>query len=337
MAALYSTSKTAISRGCKLSRSNASHILSSNLAKNSKNAAASLHTPSAVTSTITSALCQQHQQTERHFGTKRIVRKKKLEDIIYFPIGHKKSAGVRKFTRTQNRDVDCAADADPAWHFKSSIVIQRIPVILPELEPWETEWHQYLEKRREKTCVPLPEEITRVIHDSDTGGWRYKTAEELAEEKTRAEEHSKMEFAPRITEDDLSGNKRSLDRQLDKSVYLIVKKDRTENTWEFPKVNWRGSEPLRDTLEDNLRHLFGGDTRLHMMGHAPIGHLSYKYPQPQGPTEGAKVFYFHTLYLSGDILIPKPYVDFAWVSRDEMKEHFPANLYELSEKMITPY
>jgi large subunit ribosomal protein L46 len=60
---------------------------------------------------------------------------------------------------------------------------------------------------------------------------------------------SKMEqmpFAPRSTVADAAGDVKSLDRKLDRSVYLVVKKPRSHHAWQFPQGGIQADEALHE-------------------------------------------------------------------------------------------
>lgn len=44
---------------------------------------------------------------------------------------------------------------------------------------------------------------------------------------------------------DIANNRRSMDRNLDKSMYLIVKRNRESNSWQFPQGKLMDKEMLR--------------------------------------------------------------------------------------------
>jgi 8-oxo-dGTP pyrophosphatase MutT (NUDIX family) len=51
-----------------------------------------------------------------------------------------------------------------------------------------------------------------------------------------------FEPASRITDADTNNDRRSLDRKLPKSLYLIVKRNREDNSWQFPQGKIKDEE-----------------------------------------------------------------------------------------------
>ena len=50
--------------------------------------------------------------------------------------------------------------------------------------------------------------------------------------------------APRVTEADVSGDVRSLNRKLDHMLYMLVKKPRKDHAWQVPQGGIEGDETL---------------------------------------------------------------------------------------------
>lgn len=134
-----------------------------------------------------------------------------------------------------------------------------------------------------------------------------------------------FEPAPRITEADRTNDRRSTERCLDKSLYLIVKRSRETNAWQFPQGKWLEGETMRQTCERVGDRAVGKVNRWYI-SNAPIGHLCYAYPdniQKQRNQYGAKVFFYRNQLIGGTIrLETKLYKDFAWITRDEVVEYF---------------
>lgn len=59
-----------------------------------------------------------------------------------------------------------------------------------------------------------------------------------------------MPFQPaaRETEADRTNDRKSLDRKLDQSLYLIVKRNRADNAWQFPQGKIMENETFRQVF-----------------------------------------------------------------------------------------
>lgn len=62
--------------------------------------------------------------------------------------------------------------------------------------------------------------------------------------EAREQELSTFHTRLRTTDADRSGDQHSINRQLDKCLYLLVKKNRTENCWQMPQGSLDEGESL---------------------------------------------------------------------------------------------
>jgi large subunit ribosomal protein L46 len=51
--------------------------------------------------------------------------------------------------------------------------------------------------------------------------------------------------APRTTEADMNNDRKSMDRRLQDSLFLIVKRSRNDHQWQFPQGKWVENETMR--------------------------------------------------------------------------------------------
>jgi large subunit ribosomal protein L46 len=109
-----------------------------------------------------------------------------------------------------------------------------------------------------------------------------------------------------------------MERRLQDSLYLIVKRNRSDNSWQFPQGKWLEEENMRQTAERVIDRAIGKSKRW-FMSNAPVGHYCYEYPQTiqeKRNNFGAKVFYYRAQVLSGSIkLQTKLYTDYSWIAR----------------------
>jgi len=139
----------------------------------------------------------------------------------------------------------------------------------------------------------------------------------------------------RITEADRQNNRHSLYRKLDSKLFLIVKKNRRENAWQFPQGPLLSNEMLRPAAE----RIFAEECNVKspslqsiFVGNGPLYFHTYKYPenlQKELNTYGAKVFFVYSYYLEGEVNIDNNHViDYAWVTKTELKDYFTEDLWE---------
>lgn len=72
---------------------------------------------------------------------------------------------------------------------------------------------------------------------------------------------SSLPFTPasRVTEADEKDDRRSLERKLQDSLFLLVKRNRNENAWQFPQGKLKEDETLRSAAERIIDRATGKD------------------------------------------------------------------------------
>jgi len=95
----------------------------------------------------------------------------------------------------------------PPKRIIAAAVVERLPVITPDPEPWETAMWELQERKQAAMAKPLPDDWFR----DDSGGLRKAEEEEGVEEADPT-----LGFAPRTTEADASNDTKSLERKLAK-------------------------------------------------------------------------------------------------------------------------
>ncbi|KAK2734858.1 54S ribosomal protein L17 mitochondrial [Onygenales sp. PD_40] len=140
---------------------------------------------------------------------------------------------------------------------------------------------------------------------------------------------------PRVTEADLKGDQRSLDRLLDRTLYLLVKvkadkglKGGQDGFWRFPHVKLQEKETLRLGAERALLQSAGPNMNTWMVGYHPIGHQVYKARRPKQIEPGVELLGEKTFFLKGRIMAGQAdlegnmenIVDFKWLAKDEISK-----------------
>lgn len=81
--------------------------------------------------------------------------------------------------------------------------------------------------------------VLKVIYTQSISGDEFEDLQEL-----RELEYQEFKPASRLTEADLSGDMKSLDRKLDRVLYLLVKKPRQEHAWQMPQGGVENDESI---------------------------------------------------------------------------------------------
>ncbi|KAL2271430.1 hypothetical protein VTJ83DRAFT_801 [Remersonia thermophila] len=141
---------------------------------------------------------------------------------------------------------------------------------------------------------------------------------------------------PRRTEADEKADTRRLDRALDKTLYLVVKKGSGEQArWEFPSGLVTTDEALHETAARVLAESAGVNMNTWMVGRVPVAHhvVAPELDEATGAlrNRGTKIFYLKGRILAGQVTLTKDNLrgvtDFQWLTKDELNGVIPRDLY----------
>jgi hypothetical protein len=233
-------------------------------------------------------------------------------------------------SRREANDVHEAKAKEMGLGFRTvvSAILHRYPVITREPEEWEVEMTQLQEmindKKREYFLEQTLGTDSQLMEDNNP------TFEEILDS---------MPFTPasRVTEADEKDDRKSMERMLDKSCFLIVRRNRKDLAWQFPQgklIEEKDGASARACAERVLDRAVGTVNRF-FISNAPVGHICYAYPeemQKQRGQYGAKVFFYRAQLVQGNVkLETRLYTDYAWIGRNEVGEYFD----EETTKVIT--
>lgn len=147
-----------------------------------------------------------------------------------------------------------------------------------------------------------------------------------------------IEYYPRETVFDTKDDRHALYRCLDRSIYLLVRKKRKEDPWQFPLAVWNENETMRQTAERAITEEVGSKFRYYVVGNAPEGHWVQHFNEEQKQIsgyDGYKIFYYRVLMLGGSIEFSSAKtLDFAWADKNQLKDYFPTDHYKLFHHML---
>lgn len=215
------------------------------------------------------------------------------------------------------------------WRIVGATVMHRYPTILPDPAEWEIKMADLQEKigllQREFFMENVGGTDAQMICDTNP------TYEEIIEA---------MPFQPasRITEADVNNDRKSVDRNLQGSMFLIVKRNREDQPWQFPQGRLLDSETNMRTVAERVIDRAIGKTRRWFISNTPIGHYCYAYPpamQLQRKQYGAMVYFYRCQIIEGGVrLETKLYKDYAWISRYEVNEYFDKDFAEYCKELL---
>lgn len=152
------------------------------------------------------------------------------------------------------------------WRIRVAAMVERLPVITPDVLPWEREWfdlRDYLATYGKE----YPEETGFMFAPDKPEDHIVLTDEELL---------AGLPFtpAPRETEADATGFLKTRDRELKTRVYLAIKSDAEGNKsgprWTLPSAIVRNDETMLQAAQRAVLECAGKDLELWCPGNAPM-------------------------------------------------------------------
>ncbi|KAJ3173602.1 54S ribosomal protein L17 mitochondrial [Geranomyces variabilis] len=226
-----------------------------------------------------------------------------------------------------------AAAASPPY---VGILLKRNPVILRQLTEFEHAYYAYRDSIQQGEARPFNPEF--YFKKGSTAEQRWFAAQESAVEKTpsgtiqlvqpREEELSALETASRTTAADAAGDMKSLDRALDRTLYLVVRRASgpRKGEWQLPSGQIKDDELLHEAATRHLYAEVGNALETWVVGRTPVGHLV---------AGSEKIFYLKAHILSGKIQTDgKLADDYAWATKQELKEYLKPDVYASVSKMM---
>ncbi|KIW10838.1 hypothetical protein PV08_10137 [Exophiala spinifera] len=136
-----------------------------------------------------------------------------------------------------------------------------------------------------------PESWNDEVLIGDDSGSQSKLVQELIAEEGRAEDFTgagdpKFAGLKRTMPADETNDQRSLERSLQRTLYLLVKNKKVAKTqeeselWKFPSGTLIGFEGLKEAAQRILFSSLGPNMNTFFVGNHPVGHYVYKFASP---------------------------------------------------------
>lgn len=196
-------------------------------------------------------------------------------------------------------------------------VFERLPVVVPRPPEWELEyaaWQAQL-RQQQKHYKILPREFTDQKQSEEVDGGAA----------------GRWQPAPRVTEADTAGDRRSLRRRLDQFLFLLVRpRGQADASWTLPQAENAEGETMRQTAERALAEAVQLEgVQPFFVGNAPGGH--------HAPGDSTTLFFHRAQLIAGAPALRQggPWGDHVWAAKDELGEYIrdPA-LVELLQRML---
>ncbi|WFD22015.1 hypothetical protein MEQU1_000677 [Malassezia equina] len=223
-----------------------------------------------------------------------------------------------------------------AASLQSALLVSRAPVVLQEPSPLEREYYRFNVALSNRLQQPFAREqyfkkgsaaesrfdeyyaqlqntwdvqtATKTLHSQrSTGG----------SQEAEADMYATM---PRETQADAENNVQSLERALDRTLYLVVKRDGATPTWHLPTkalpAERAATDSLHATATEAVTDILGAEMDLWLVSHLPIAVLP-------NTTPSTKTYILKAHILSGTPS-PSSGTQFAWLTREELQERWLA-------------
>ncbi|KAG4430899.1 hypothetical protein IFR05_013611 [Cadophora sp. M221] len=148
----------------------------------------------------------------------------------------------------------------------------------------------------------------------------------------------------RFTESDKKNDVKRLDRQLTRTLYLLVKP--AKGSWMFPQGNLEGKENLHQAAERVLVQTGGVNMNTWIIGHVPVGHHTlpprFSKTTPESPaaqleSPGSKTFFMKGRIMAGQADLSANtfgYTDFKWLTKEEVRKHVSTRYWSYVQNML---
>ncbi|CAM6089126.1 unnamed protein product [Calypogeia fissa] len=214
-----------------------------------------------------------------------------------------------------NRGLGSTAGAD--GEIVASVVLERLPVVLPSLSPAVAAFREFSFEWQQQYRRHYPQEFL-----------------DASSNRGEFDDSSIFEPAPSVTEADRTNDHRSLNRALDKRLYLVLHGipsggSEGKPVWHFPEKVYSTEPSLRQCAEAALVSLIGDlSNSVYFVGNAPCGHLPSETP-------ALKRFFFRTQLLASELSFEdRRHTDFAWISKEEVPLYFEGKEADFLNKLL---
>ncbi|KAI0389876.1 39S mitochondrial ribosomal protein L46-domain-containing protein [Xylariaceae sp. FL0594] len=142
----------------------------------------------------------------------------------------------------------------------------------------------------------------------------------------------------RVTEADKTNDVRRLDRKLDRTLYLVVKRE--GGPWQFPTEDVPTDERLHETAARALEMAAGVNMNTWLVGRAPVAHI-VRQPQYNEDTSlkarGEKIFFLKGRIMAGQADLTNNSLglkDFSWFTKEELRTKLPGDYFRAVKNMM---
>ncbi|KNA15473.1 hypothetical protein SOVF_097800 [Spinacia oleracea] len=202
----------------------------------------------------------------------------------------------------------------------ASVLFERLPVVIPKIDPIIYAFQEFSFRWKQQYRRVYPDEFYKKYESRGKGDYQID-----------------YQPAPRITEADKTNDKRSLQRALDRRLYLLLHGTSYGSpdgnpVWHFPEKVYEKEETLRKCAESALQSVLGDLSHTYFVGNAPMGHMAV---QTADKADTLKRFFFKSQVIATNKFNIGECDDYVWVTKDELLEYFPDQAEYLKQMIIS--
>lgn len=247
---------------------------------------------------------------------------------------------------------------DQYFQTSAGVLLCRSPIITRELSEFEKAFYTYQRHLKSRLSSPFPidfyftkgslaskrwqageesrQRANELVSPSSTTGAKEGELTGAEREMQDEEDVAASVALSRVTEADRENDTKSLNRKLDRTLYLLLKKPRTEHAWQLPQGPVGANELLHESSSRILATLAGKNMNTWSVGRVPVGHLNYQYKSPQLGFQGNKVYFMKSRIFAGQCQPQKGagVEDFGWFTKEEVAERVGSDYWKAVHSMI---
>ncbi|KAJ4962427.1 hypothetical protein NE237_022366 [Protea cynaroides] len=205
----------------------------------------------------------------------------------------------------------------------AAVLFERLPVVIPKIDPVIYAFQEFSFQWRQQYRRKYPDEV-------------------LTKSDSRGKGDYQIDYvpAPRVTEADKTNDRRSLQRALDRRLYLLLYGNTYgapggKPVWHFPEKVYESEETLRKCAESALKSIIGDLSQTYFVGNAPFAHMVIQPTEDAPVLPSFKRFFFKSQVIATNKFKIGKSEDHVWVTKDELMEYFPEQAAFLNQMIIS--
>ncbi|KAI3831622.1 hypothetical protein MKW92_009848 [Papaver armeniacum] len=197
----------------------------------------------------------------------------------------------------------CTGTADK---IVAAVLFERLPVVVPKIDPVVYAFQEFSYRWGQQYRRKYPDDV-------------------LGKSDARGKGDIQIEYvpAPRITEADKNNDRKSLQRALDRRLYLLL----YGNSYDSP-----AGKPC---AESALQSVIGDLSHTYFVGNAPFAHMIIPPKEESNDVPSLKRFFFKSQVIAANKFNVGKCEDYVWVTKDELLEYYPEQAAFLNKMIIS--